>query len=401
MFSPLRSLHSYCFCLFLSIGILSSHAAAQNVNVGNGALPPQPGIGHDYVTHLAETVNPANGTLSVSLPLPVAPSRGITFPVTLNYNSGQTHQFYSYVASEQALQPVDGWSLTAPTLSWSTWTIPYPPYGQQTCQYWSGFVFTDPTGQPHALNLGLVTTISAGAGACLHFTQKDQPGPGAYSGNPSSITVSFNAQTQTHDDGYFAVDLNTCDGSNATAPCYNPPNIKVVGPDGTVYNFNQPSPISGGNGSANGTMLPRGQNTAGGAPNYLWLPSSVVDRNGNTIHYSVSYTGTANSDASVTATDSMGRTFLNANPNASSVVASGSTYGIVPGAISVNYTLPNHIVSTVAGYHCSALFNDNSAKSIIQTITLPNHQSYTFTYDSQFGLLNEIRYPTGAWTKYT
>lgn len=391
--------------LAIYLTVLSS-VGGNAQNLGNGALPPRPGDGHDYVTHLAETVNPANGTLNVSLPFPVAPSRGITLPVTLNYNSGRTHQFSSYIAGQLALQPVDGWSLTAPSLTWSSWSIGYPSYGQQTCQYWSGFVFTDPTGQPHALDLALTTKIAAGAGVCLSFQQKYPPGPngGAYSGNNSFFTVQFSSLTHTQDHGYYAVDLNNCDGYTGTS-CHNPPNIKVVGPDGTVYNFNQPSPINGESAAINGTMLPRGKNTKGGAPSYLWLPSSIVDRNGNTFKYNVSYNG--GGPSSVTGIDSIGRTFLSANPSASTVTASGSTYTITPGAMNINYTLPTHAVSTLPGYHCSVLFNDASSKSVINTITVPSQpdlsspQSYTFQYDPQFGLMTEIRYPTGAWTKYT
>ena len=83
MFYRSRSMRLCLFCLALSLGALSSRRGdAQNVNVGNGALPPLLGVGHDYVTHPAETVNPANGLLSVSIPLPVAPSRGITLSVS-------------------------------------------------------------------------------------------------------------------------------------------------------------------------------------------------------------------------------------------------------------------------------------------------------------------------------
>ena len=189
-------------CLLLGAGP-AHFLRAQNVNVGNGALPPRQGVGHDYINNLSETVNPANGSVSVSISLPVAPSRGITLPVTMNYNSGSTNQFYSVRASQTALRPVDGWSLTAPSLSFSSWTIGYPPYGQQTCQYWSGYVFTDPDGQPHPLSLAMTTTVNNGG--CLNFIQKDQPGPGAYSSNPSSFTVSFSTQLAADDGPYHAV----------------------------------------------------------------------------------------------------------------------------------------------------------------------------------------------------
>ncbi len=39
--------------------------------------------------------------------------------------------------------------------------------------------------------------------------------------------------------------------------------------------------------------------------------------------------------------------------------------------------------------------------AVISAITLPNQQSYKFSYDSTYGLLNQITYPTGGWIKYT
>ena len=37
----------------------------------------------------------------------------------------------------------------------------------------------------------------------------------------------------------------------------------------------------------------------------------------------------------------------------------------------------------------------------MKSITLPNGEQYQFFYDSTYGLINEIIYPTGAWVKYT
>jgi hypothetical protein len=39
--------------------------------------------------------------------------------------------------------------------------------------------------------------------------------------------------------------------------------------------------------------------------------------------------------------------------------------------------------------------------SVVQTLSGPNGQSYTFHYDSTYGLVNEIDYPGGGWVKYT
>jgi hypothetical protein len=57
--------------------------------VGDNLQHPLPGTGHDYIHLLSETVNPANGSLSIEIRLPSPPGRGINPPVALRYNSGE------------------------------------------------------------------------------------------------------------------------------------------------------------------------------------------------------------------------------------------------------------------------------------------------------------------------
>src|SRR6266700_6697133 len=51
-------------------------AYAQIPNVNNMASTPHPGDGHDYIKFLSETVNPANGSVSVRIEAPAPQQRG-------------------------------------------------------------------------------------------------------------------------------------------------------------------------------------------------------------------------------------------------------------------------------------------------------------------------------------
>ena len=66
--------------LFLSFGV-----RAQITGVGSDQTPPIPGVGHDYINALNETVNPATGSVSIRINVPVPPGRGFTVPFAFTY----------------------------------------------------------------------------------------------------------------------------------------------------------------------------------------------------------------------------------------------------------------------------------------------------------------------------
>jgi len=74
--------------LVTSIAILLlSTAHAQITNVTDVTSTPIPGAGHDYIHLLSETVNPANGSVSLRIQLPMAKGRGIQVPFYVGYDS--------------------------------------------------------------------------------------------------------------------------------------------------------------------------------------------------------------------------------------------------------------------------------------------------------------------------
>ena len=53
-----------------------SVSEAQITNVTDDVATPIPGAGHDYIRLLSETVNPANGSLSLRISVPLPKGRG-------------------------------------------------------------------------------------------------------------------------------------------------------------------------------------------------------------------------------------------------------------------------------------------------------------------------------------
>src|SRR5690348_9510091 len=67
--------------------ILPAQSRAQTTNVTTDQATPTPGVGHDYLHMLTETVDPASGSLSVRIHVPVPKSLGLTMPFSFAYDS--------------------------------------------------------------------------------------------------------------------------------------------------------------------------------------------------------------------------------------------------------------------------------------------------------------------------
>ena len=76
-----------------ALGVFSlvcSTTHAQISTIGDDTSVPIPGAGHDYIKMLDETVNPANGSLSLRIQIPVPAGRGFTLPFSINYDTSGT-----------------------------------------------------------------------------------------------------------------------------------------------------------------------------------------------------------------------------------------------------------------------------------------------------------------------
>ena len=119
-------------------------------------------------------------------------------------------------------------------------------------------------------------------------------------------------------------------------------------------------------------------------------PTSIEDRNGNI--------ATVN-------TDTLGRNAVSWSgfkTTGDTVTVSGLqkpyilTWGTAGSAFS---TTQRFFSGPTSG--CGGVLNEQGSQPVVTAIQLPNGSQYTFTYDSTFGQVNKITYPTGGYVQYT
>ena len=341
--------------IVLVFSIIVPAAVAQLPSNTNTTATPIPGAGHDYLGDLTETVNPANGSISVRLPVIMPQGRGITLPFSFAYDSNGVNYLARnpggnlwWYTITGATYSQGGWSnsipiVTATQLAWSTTN----DTGQHiNCKGYVNYVFQDAKGNRHKLDLA-VYSDPAGTGPCSYNTD-DWP-------------YGFDGIVATQGgEGPILATTTDIQGQTTTGT------VVVTDGDGTVLRFS-------------GTASPL-------------VVSSVTDRNGNIINYSGnSYVDTA------------GRTALQdsgfgVSPESVTVSGLGAPYGLTWTPLSLpSFSTP---VTTLSG-SCTAPTHSGpwSNKGVTQ-LTLPNTKSFTFAYDSTYGLVNKITYPTGGYIRY-
>jgi RHS repeat-associated protein len=350
--------------------LLAATAHAQIGNVDDTNTPPIPGIGHDFIKMLGETVNPANGSVSLRIDLPMPKGRGLDIPLAITYSSNGVQHVGANTngggnwVNDFGQSTGSGWSYSVPTLSTvqgiqSTYHQGPPPYTEQ-CYYYYTYVMRDWTGTPHALgSMEAAQAPYAGNNNC-----QNPPG-----GNLNGS-----------DDFMQAV---TTPPNNPGSP--NP--ATVVGPDGTVYQFDPSRNLDGKN----------------GAYTFWAAANSIEDRNGNLATTSFQSDSTkGNIYGNIT--DTLGRQVFSASAivsdtNTIQVSGLGASYTLNWQSANINFT-PNSIQVGPNPCTGSQLGSDVSSNYVVKTLTLPNGKSFQFYYDSQYGLLNKIVYPTGGYISY-
>jgi len=136
-------------------------ALAQVTNVDNTTSTPIPGVGHDYIHLLSETVNPANGSVSLRIQVPMPKGRGISIPFSFVYDSISVHHlrpgYYPSYGTVTWVSNDDyfaqgGWSNSIPSLRSDGWEQDVavltgynpgqgPIYAYYPCYYQSNYVF--------------------------------------------------------------------------------------------------------------------------------------------------------------------------------------------------------------------------------------------------------------------
>jgi RHS repeat-associated protein len=324
---------------------LSNACRAQISSVGNDQAPPTAGVGHDYIHSLTETVNPANGSLSIRIQIPLPKGRQLTLPFGYAYDSSGVHypiDAGSGVAVWNHPQRA-GWISSIPSLDVIQATASQGQFNYQ-CPYTTGYIFHDSAGSAHALNMSSWQPPTSQCQLMTLAPRNVLSGSDGFVGATSPSAVNY--------------------------PGGGMPPVTVVDLHGNVYYF--PTPISG----------------------LAW----VEDTNGNHISFS-------NTSSTLVETDTTGRAALTATglgTSQSTMVVSGlsASYQATWAAEPYNFTIPFVNVNSITG--CDIVQPGSGTEpSGLTALTLPNGQSFHFYYESVYGLLNEIVYPTGGWVKYT
>jgi RHS repeat-associated protein len=366
----LQSLYARLAAFF--VVITAAIACEAQVGVNNSTTTPIPGAGHDYIHFLSETVDPANGSVSVRINVPDVKGRQFSLPFSFSYDSNGVQALAPYFTGAPgggngsiwtnssfsgSFLTKGGWSYSMPLLSnlFMQKKVVAAGSPQPPCDIITDFEFQDPAGTRHLLPLF--------RDACL--------------GEVGSANDAG--------DGRLIAHWPSAGG------------ITIAEANGTVYHF-------GSNPSHNVTT-PATTPVTTASSVYQSMADWVEDVNGNRITIQDLSGPTTSGQGKFQATDTLGRTAIAASEfgqsgDTVSISGLGSSYVLTWGTATGNFTVGSTMVSPpwpchsgVAAYH--------QTYPVVTAITLPNKQQYHFEYDSTYGLLSKITYPNGGYVKYT
>ena len=269
-----------CLVLLAVAILLTPAMRAQMPPSSSTTSTPVPGVGHNYLGELVESVNPANGSLSIRITPTIPPGRGLTLPFLFAYDSNGMNYVAPYGgAGSLAFGPpsntivsTGGWSETVPVVSASelNWTATTDAGTREPCYAFVNYVYQDANGNRHNLNVSTYKGNNPND-ACTYDTAHW----------PRSFSGEF--VTQGGEDGYSPLQgavIASIPAGNGAGVSVGP--VSVTEPDGTSLYF------------------PNGAADDG----FGTLTSGAEDRNGNVIQI------TPTSSGGYSYTDTLGRTVL-------------------------------------------------------------------------------------------
>ena|GEM_PF-3270939 len=336
---------------------LAALALSQNIpSLGDVTTPPPKEPGHALITAPHETVNPANGQVSLRFAVSLPAGRQLDPHFSIVYDSAGAHFLTSLagtvrVSTQHALYQNNGWSYAVPLLTWDVLT--QSPDDASTCDISTDYVVQDANGDRKSFALSITGYASRPA--------YDDPCDSNYEqfGNANSGD-GWTASTPTKSDEYYRSGAG----------------VSVTSPEGTVYGFN-----------------------ANAAPGYGEVPSSITDRNGNSMTLAVN----PPTDSALTYTDTLGRTVLSINGFAQptdSITVSGASSAYTASWTSISGSASEG--ETGAGqFPCPAMSGGTlGAVPAITSLTGPAG-TYTFAYDPSYAVVDRINFPNGGFVTYT
>lgn len=347
---------------------LTLSAFAQVPDPVVAAQAPIPGAGHHYIGTGAETVNPADGSLSFDLPFDPAPGRQISLKFGIRFSG--TEQFYlSNQGYSGNITWYPNWQFGQAPWQVGAWSYDLPIVTAQSSIYWTGVTADCPNGvctYHYSRCWGNDSYVFRGLDGTQYSLPIGNVLP-AYNNYLSNFCPA--APNNYKSPGNRHGILSTLD-PNTWA-------VTVVDPSGTTYQF----PAAGGSEPQPPNYWPaKGGN----------LASSITDRNGNQLVLS------GNSYK-----DSTGRTAV----SWSGIGNNGDTISVagLGGPVTLKWiTTPVSFPETgySLGNPCTITPSNTSSVSVVNEIDLPNGQKYSFLYDGVHGKVSKITFPDGGYVRY-
>ena len=352
---------------------LSSFAFAQVPDPATATQAPVPGDGHHNLGIGAETVNPADGSLTFDLPLHPAKGRQLDFTFGVRFSSGNEQYYLSNQASSGPQLAWTTWGFLQSTpLQVTGWSYDVPFLTGQASVYWQAYI---PTGCPggvcqYALNecYGAENYVFRGLDGAQHTLTVGTVRPG-----PTNTLSNFCPSVQEASPGDNGHGILAIMQSNALAPP-----VEVIDQAGTVYQFPGTSYFN-----------PPAQPWAFGS-----IASSITDRNGNEI--------TLNSN-NLGYTDTVGRTAISwtgIGHSGDQINVAGLGGPITLQWMTTNLSFPETGQNAGGSGTCTLKSMSATTLNVVSEIDLPNSQKYKFQYDGTYGKVSKITFPTGGYVRY-
>ena len=344
---------------------------------------PIPGAGHHYIGVGTETVNPADGSLTFDLPLPLPGGRQLAMPFGIRYLASD--QFHPFGNSGSAFTV--GWQVNQTTpLQVAGWSYLLPVYTAEAYAKWNGTTGPPPN-NTHLLcdqTENYLFTGFDGARRILGFGSQF-PDP-SFPDTQSCQSQPVNGVMQSSIHGWFATTPQCTPGQGY-------PPITVTDPAGTAYQF------------PTGFGFGLGEN----GPPTLWglLAQTITDKNGNQIslkNNQVSPQGVISYGANAYM-DTLGRqvvswTGLGKNGDTIAIAGLSGNITLHWGAATVSF--PESGTMAYGTSTCTMTPGGTSPAQIpfLTEIDLPNGQKYTFTPDATHGRVGQINFPGHGYVRY-
>lgn len=351
--APTRRVYVWLLACFLCFTTVTASAQFSNGIIDDTNITPVPGTGHNYIHELAETVNPANGSLSIRIAAPAPHERGLNFPIwVFAFDSSGIYQ----------LAPI------------------YHPWPE-----------VDGTYQP-GLELVSVNFVPGGGGSAggIIFNPPTLQGEGGQVGSLSYTNTVLNtnpAYNCSFDSNYVYTDAY---GTRHSLPLFYYANNYQ---DACAY-YGQVNPAENITTATDGTI---------GAVLGSDGAAYVYDLHGDQLNSQI---GNGIEDSNGNYLDGSGRTYSDSN-GVVKVPGLGAPYTYSSGASPGNFSFSTDI-SQIPGFTGISGDPCPAAPPAISgpvpgntTIALPDGQKYTISYDPTYGLPSVITYPTGATVTYT